>query len=134
MKTLHLTLKKKWFDMIESGEKLEEYREIKPYWVQRLMGCGGPKERPDDHKHVPGNFCFDIMAGHPPANVVASYMMMFKEFDAIIFKNGYSKEARSMYVTCNGIDISRGREEWGAEPDKYYFRFRVSNPIKMQQP
>lgn len=26
-----LTLKKKWFDMIASGEKLEEYREIKPY-------------------------------------------------------------------------------------------------------
>jgi hypothetical protein len=37
MKTLHLTLKKKWFDMIAAGIKKEEYREIKPYWVQRLM-------------------------------------------------------------------------------------------------
>lgn len=27
MKILHLTLKKKWFDMIESGVKREEYRE-----------------------------------------------------------------------------------------------------------
>ena len=27
-----MTLKKKWFDMIKSGEKKEEYREIKPYW------------------------------------------------------------------------------------------------------
>lgn len=36
MKVLHLTLKKKWFDMIESGEKKEEYREIKPYWIKRL--------------------------------------------------------------------------------------------------
>lgn len=33
---LHLTLKKKWFDMIRSGEKTEEYREIKPYWIKRL--------------------------------------------------------------------------------------------------
>jgi len=33
---LHLTLKKKWFDMIASGEKKEEYREIKPYWNNRL--------------------------------------------------------------------------------------------------
>ena len=33
---LHLTLKKKWFDMILSGEKKEEYREIKPYWTSRL--------------------------------------------------------------------------------------------------
>ena len=36
MKVLHLTLKKKWFDMIASGAKKEEYREIKPYWNQRL--------------------------------------------------------------------------------------------------
>jgi hypothetical protein len=26
MRILHLTLKKKWFDMIASGEKREEYR------------------------------------------------------------------------------------------------------------
>lgn len=36
MKILHMTLKKKWFDMILSGEKTEEYREIKPYWTKRL--------------------------------------------------------------------------------------------------
>ena len=35
-KVLHLTLKKKWFWMIVSGEKKEEYREIKPYWIKRL--------------------------------------------------------------------------------------------------
>ena len=33
---LHLTLKRKWYDMIASGEKTEEYREIKPYWSTRL--------------------------------------------------------------------------------------------------
>jgi len=37
-KILHLTLKKKWFDMILSGEKTEEYRDIKPYWDKRLIG------------------------------------------------------------------------------------------------
>ncbi len=35
-KILHLTLKKKWFDMIDSGEKKEEYREINQYWEDRL--------------------------------------------------------------------------------------------------
>ena len=34
---LHLTLKKYWFDMIKSGIKKEEYREIKDYWVKRLF-------------------------------------------------------------------------------------------------
>ena len=38
MKYLQLTLKKKWFDLILSGEKKEEYREIKPYWEKRLIG------------------------------------------------------------------------------------------------
>ena len=33
---LYLTLKKKWYDMILSGEKTEEYREIKKYWTVRL--------------------------------------------------------------------------------------------------
>lgn len=36
MKTLHLTLNKKWFDMIAAGVKKEEYREIKPYWERRF--------------------------------------------------------------------------------------------------
>jgi len=36
MEILHLTLKKKWFDMILYGDKREEYREIKNYWTKRL--------------------------------------------------------------------------------------------------
>ena len=31
-----LPIKKKWFDMIASGEKKEEYREMKPYYDKRL--------------------------------------------------------------------------------------------------
>jgi hypothetical protein len=37
MKILHLTLKKKWFDLIASGMKTEEYRAINPYWTTRLV-------------------------------------------------------------------------------------------------
>ena len=33
---LTLPIKKKWFDMILSGEKKEEYREIKPYYMIRF--------------------------------------------------------------------------------------------------
>lgn len=33
---LTLPIKKKWFDMIKSGEKKEEYREIKPYYASRF--------------------------------------------------------------------------------------------------
>ena len=37
MKNLRLNLKAVWYDMIESGEKKEEYRKIKPYWTKRLI-------------------------------------------------------------------------------------------------
>ena len=34
---LHLTVNRQWFDMIKAGIKIEEYREMKPYWHKRLM-------------------------------------------------------------------------------------------------
>ena len=36
MKILHLTLKKKWFDLILLGKKKIEYRQIKKHWNKRL--------------------------------------------------------------------------------------------------
>jgi len=35
---LHLVLKKKWFDMIASGEKTVEYRKFSQYWIDRISG------------------------------------------------------------------------------------------------
>ena len=34
---LTLTVSKEWFDMIVSGEKNEEYRVIKGFWMSRLL-------------------------------------------------------------------------------------------------
>lgn len=39
-KILYLPLKKEWYEMIESGIKTEEYREINFYWCKRLMFKG----------------------------------------------------------------------------------------------
>ena len=36
-KVLTLAVSKQWIDMIAAGDKTEEYREIKPYWVARLF-------------------------------------------------------------------------------------------------
>lgn len=41
---LHLVLKKKWYDMIASGEKTEEYRDDTPFWSPRIWNwweCSG---------------------------------------------------------------------------------------------
>jgi hypothetical protein len=49
---LHLTLKKKWFDMIASGEKKEEYRDMKPYWTKRLFNDLGDRFEPKSFDKV----------------------------------------------------------------------------------
>ena len=41
MKILHLTLTKKWFDLIASGGKQWEYRGDKEYWRVRLLDKDG---------------------------------------------------------------------------------------------
>lgn len=66
---LYLTLKKKWFDLIASGKKNEEYREMKLYWKKRLINKEGDR----------------------------------KEFDYIIFKNGYRKDSPKMKVEWKGL-------------------------------
>jgi hypothetical protein len=81
-KVLHLTLKKKWFDMIASGEKTEEYREIKDYWIKRFVETSIKRLEP------------------------------FKHFNAIRFKNGYSKNAPSMLVEFKGIAIGTPKPKW----------------------
>ena len=50
MKILYLSLKAEWYDMIESGVKTEEYRDIKPYWTKRLTVDNGPMMR--DYTYV----------------------------------------------------------------------------------
>lgn len=85
MKVLYLTLNKKWFDMILSGDKKEEYREIKPHWKSRLQ---------DKWQKYPG------------------IHIDFKSFDTILFSNGYAKDAPTMMVECKGISIGKARPEW----------------------
>lgn len=37
-KILQLAVKEPWFSIIANGEKKEEYREIKEYWMKRIGG------------------------------------------------------------------------------------------------
>lgn len=108
MNILHLTLNKRWFDMIESGEKTEEYREQKEYWFARLM----------HYEYVERN------------NVAPLKRYTgFKKFDVVEFKNGYAKDARTMQFECKGIKIGWGKSDWGAEPFKDYFIMELGKRI-----
>ena len=88
--TLYLTIQKQWFDMILSGKKTEEYREIKPYYNLRLIG---------------------------------------RDYDNIVFRNGYARDAPSLIVELKAIRFGTGKPEWGAVPNKKYFVLSLGNII-----
>lgn len=48
MRILHLTLKKRWFNLIADGAKVVEYRAAKPYWKSRLQYPDGRTKRFDE--------------------------------------------------------------------------------------
>ena len=99
MKTLKLVLKKKWYDMIASGEKKEEYREMKEYWIHRLA------------EDVP-----------PPS-------FFGRRYGTVTFYLGYAKERPSMSFKIESITIGKGKTEWGAEPGKDYFVIKLGERI-----
>lgn len=107
MKTLHLNLKRKWFDMILSGEKKEEYREIKEYWCRRLL-------------NPPFSFMSKTL-GDVLQDLDACPNSTFRDFDTITFSNGMTKNRDQFVIELKGIDINDGRPEWGAVLDKKYF-------------
>lgn len=49
MDTLVIFIKRKWFDQIAKGEKVVEYREVKPFWTSRLYDDKGKKR---DYRYI----------------------------------------------------------------------------------
>ena len=87
---LHLVLKRRWYDMIESGGKREEYRDAKPYWTKRINAWS-----------------------MPPRNIGLNPQV-------VVFHLGYRKEPQMAwlvdYVTYNTKPAVAAHPEWG-EPD-----------------
>ena len=94
MRILDLPLMAVWFLMIESGEKKEEYREIKPYWIKRLKCCG---------LHPSAKGCDGCPVGS------------CDHYTHVRFRYGYT--ARTMLFKLDRISVGVGQKKWGA-PDK----------------
>lgn len=101
IKILHQPLKAKWYRMIETGEKPEEYRETTAYWCKRFCGFN--------------TLLFSFRYGYEDINKA--------RYTHVQFSLGYPKrddESRRMTFELKGIEYREGREEWGAEPGKKY--------------
>ena len=116
MKTLHLPLKAKWYEMIESGVKTEEYREIKPYWVNRLAQC---------YKWCALNVLTHLdrcKQCHTNFNDIRT-----NGYTHVKFSYGYTK--RTMTFEIESIAIGKGKKEWGA-PDEDVFIIKLGERIE----
>ena len=117
MTTLYLPLKKKWFEMIKAGTKLEEYRKINEYWASRLIG----KDKFDKWDSLYRKCDFSFLGFE---SFRYSSNLKFVDFDTLVFTLGYPKaeDTRRRLVLKNPkIRIGTGYPEWGAEPGNQYF-------------
>lgn len=96
-KVLTLVVSKEWFDMIVSGEKTEEYREIKPYWIKRLTtNC---------------EVSYDVAAETYCGKV------LYRHYTHVLFINGYRKDSPRIEKKIESITI--GKPKKGLCPDKW---------------
>ena len=118
--TLYLPMKKKWYDMIFSGEKKEEYREFKPHWMTRVRNCTGES-------------CF-IHSSHETKDHGREESIVVSDFKSppleIWFVNGYQKNARRFKGYCDywvvrsdAIHPEWGEGEYAGKP---HFVFHIS--------
>lgn len=112
-KTLYLPLEKKWYNMIERGEKTEEYREIKQHWIKQI--CDTRKQDPvfanKECKFRNCEACFLITISDNLSDDCYQY-------DAVRFSYGYTR--RTMTFDVESITIGKGKPEWGAPAEDVF--------------
>lgn len=113
-----MPIKRKWFDLIVSGEKQEEYREIKRYWVARLTNSSSLD-------------FFEAEGSVPITNINGREYVDQKEGkDTITFHVGYSKNAPTAVVKINHIEIKKPNPEWcPANTSGYWFSINLGEVI-----
>jgi hypothetical protein len=129
-KILHLNLHAKWFNDILALIKLEEYREIKEYWIRRLLDIDywsysfNPEEyHYEELSNELKSLCHDSKAKE---EIFKEFSIKgFKDYTHIMFSNGFKTDRPQMLVEFNGVDISTGKEEWGAVKDVLYFNIKL---------
>lgn len=120
-KVLRLNLKAQWYNMIESGVKKAEYRELKSYWIQRLfLNKENEKMSREEAEHLSKHkvdFLMMVFAG----------TLKPRNYTHVEFVYGYTR--RTMMFELNDVNIGFGKKEWGA-PDNDCFIIKLGNRLK----
>ena len=113
MSNITFNLKREWFDLVESGLKREEYREITAYWVARLMYDGSvnkPKINTLNAQEV-ADLLNDGLS-------IAESGWKFKPFETVTNCLGYPSwddTSRRRYFLHKGTETGYAKEGIGKE-------------------
>lgn len=111
---LNLVLKRKWYDMIASGEKKEEYRESKRHWRTRIG-------RWMDNI-IPDGDGLDVIFGETKPMVVA-FSLGYRKADMFFVVNTVlDPDAKYPGRTCH--------PEWG-EPDSPHYVIKLCERVEL---
>lgn len=86
---IHLVLTFEWYDMIDSGEKREEYREIKDYYKRLFLR---------NYEYVKDSKC--------------QWLFLYRNIRSVIFHRGYTNTTMRWHVPYIGVGY--GKPKWGA--------------------
>ena len=129
-KTLHLVLKRKWWEMIESGEKKKEYRDFTPFYVKRL--CDNPcfnKQGEIIERKIIDKWTLDACEkrGIDLKTAWVNGNIIPKDYSSVTFHFGYTN--KTMTYSVKDISVGEGRTAWGAESGKEYFIIKLGERI-----
>ena len=101
---LTLPIKKKWFDMICSGVKREEYRAETPYYAKRFKSIG----LLGDNGDTTGKEAW------------------------VILRNGYGKDKPEIMASVS-LKTGTGHPSWGAEEGEWYYVLEIHGFVRKAQ-
>ncbi|MFW5614864.1 MAG: hypothetical protein ACOCNM_00025 [Prevotella pectinovora] len=93
--------------MIASGEKTEEYREPKPYWIKRILD-GSSAKRPE---RAP----------------VSRPLSIQTKYERVCFHRGYTSQIMTFEI--KDVSVGMGNVAWGAPVDKVVIIIKLGNRI-----
>lgn len=111
-KSVRLSLKKEWFDLILEGIKKEEYRTIKNYWIRRLIASNYNMN--EESVFYRGEYTRKYSNGY------------------ILFHNGYAEDARQFIIEYRKLTVGYPNNEWcpkDTDLNKLVFRLHLGKVV-----
>lgn len=142
-KHLHLILKAKWYDMIEKGEKIEEYRDFKRYLWKFLIRENAKeslREKDlDELKQMVKDYCQGVRDAAYNGddekredfnvNTVLNFedKQMYR-YRTVTFHRGYTNTTMTFHI--NKISMGVGQTDWGAEDGEIYAIIKLGDRME----